>query len=336
MAICSPDAHPTNELALFSGAGGLSLGLRLAVPSLRTVCHVEREAYAAAVLVARMEEQAMDPAPIWDDVTTFDGRPWRGVVDCIAGGFPCQDISNAGKRAGIGGERSGLWKEYARILDEVRPRFVFVENVAALVKRGLDVVLSDLAALGFDAEWGVFRASEAGAPHRRERIFILAHSERVGGVQEWPPWERASVGELAFGSCKALAHADERGREVVRSGGLFDGGRPPPRNDTHGCGGQELGDAHLAGLEGRGLLLGERRGERPLGAPGTPRAWPPGPDDAAGWRSVLEVRPDLEPAVRRVAHGLAYRVDRLRLCGNGVVPQQAALAYRTLHARLFG
>ncbi len=167
-----------NILSLFSGCAGLDLGLGLAVSNARTVGWVERDVYACAVLAARMEEGRLDAAPIFTDVSRFDGRPWRGVVDLIAGGFPCQDISNAGKRAGIEGERSGLWKEYARIIREVGPEYVFVENVSALLQRGLDVVLGDLAALGFDAEWGVFRASDVGASHQRARVFILAHSRR--------------------------------------------------------------------------------------------------------------------------------------------------------------
>jgi DNA (cytosine-5)-methyltransferase 1 len=168
--------HPTHALSLFAGIGGIDLGLRLAVPSLRTVCYVEREAYCCAVLEARMADGVLDAAPIWTDVTTFDGRPWRGVVDCITGGFPCQDISNAGGRTGLNGEHSGLWFEYARIIREVGPRFVFVENVAALAVRGLDIVLGTLASLGFDAEWDVFSAAQVGAPHWRKRLFILAHS----------------------------------------------------------------------------------------------------------------------------------------------------------------
>src|SRR5690606_18435614 len=108
------------------------------------------------------------PFPIWDDVRTFDGRPWRGRVDVVSGGFPCQDISSAGKGAGIEGERSGMWREMARIVGEVGPRYVFVENSPMLVSRGLGRVLGDLAALGYDARWGVLGAIDVGAPHRRE------------------------------------------------------------------------------------------------------------------------------------------------------------------------
>ena len=163
-----------NELALFAGAGGGILGGKLL--GWRTVCAVEWDAYARDVLVARQNDGCIDPFPIWDDVQTFDGRPWRGRVDVVSGGFPCQDISAAGKGAGITGARSGMWAHMARIVDEVRPRFVFVENSPVLTSRGLGTVLGDLAAMGYDARWGVLGAIDAGAPHKRERIWIVAHA----------------------------------------------------------------------------------------------------------------------------------------------------------------
>lgn len=161
-----------NELALFAGAGGGILGGHLL--GWRTVCAVEWDAYAASVLVARQNDGTLAPFPIWDDVQTFDGRPWRGRVDVVSGGFPCQDISAAGKGAGIDGEASGMWRHMARIVGEVRPRFVLVENSPLLVRRGLARVLGDLAALGYDARWGVLGAADAGAPHQRDRIWIVA------------------------------------------------------------------------------------------------------------------------------------------------------------------
>ncbi len=161
-----------NELALFAGAGGGILGGKLL--GWRTVCAVEWEQYPASVLCARQNDGLLPPFPIWDDVQTFSGKPWRGIVDVVSGGFPCQDISAAGKGAGIDGERSGMWREMARIIHEVRPRFAFVENSPMLTSRGLGTVLADLAALGFDARWGVLGADDVGAPHRRERIWIVA------------------------------------------------------------------------------------------------------------------------------------------------------------------
>ena len=167
-----------NELALFAGAGGGILGGKLL--GWRTVCAVEWEPYPASVLCARQNDGALPAFPIWDDVRTFDGRPWRGIVDVVSGGFPCQDISAAGKGAGIEGERSGMWTEMARIIGEVRPRFAFVENSPMLTSRGLGRVLGDLAALGYDARWGVLGAVDAGAPHKRDRIWIVADADDRG------------------------------------------------------------------------------------------------------------------------------------------------------------
>ena len=171
-----------NELALFAGAGGGILGGHLL--GWRTICAVEVDTYAASVLIARQNDGHLPAFPIWDDVCTFDGRLWRGRVDVISGGFPCTDISAAGKGAGIEGKESGLWREMARIIREVRPRFVFVENSPMLTCRGLGRVLGDLAAMGFDAEWGVVSAQDAiwlaGDPclyHERERIWIVACSD---------------------------------------------------------------------------------------------------------------------------------------------------------------
>ena len=194
-----------NELALFAGAGGGILGGRLLGWS--TVCAVEFDAYARSVLLARQRDGCLDRFPIWDDVRTFDGKPWRGSVDVISGGFPCQDISTAGKGAGITGDRSGLWREFARIIREVGPHFVFVENSPALTSRGLGVVLGDLAALGYDAEWGVLGADDAGAPHIRKRIWILAYTTKQHG-----PELRSKAPKFRCGS-KDVAHAIGDGLE---------------------------------------------------------------------------------------------------------------------------
>ena len=168
-----------NELALFAGVGGGILGGKLL--GWRTICAVEKDAYAASVLVARQNDGSLEPFPVWDDVRTFDGGPWSGIVDVVSGGFPCQDISAAGAVHGHtkgveGGGRSGLWKEMARIVGEVQPRFVFVENSPMLASRGLSRVLSDLSQMGYYAKWGVMGADIFKAPHRRERMWILAHS----------------------------------------------------------------------------------------------------------------------------------------------------------------
>jgi len=172
-----------NELALFAGAGGGILGGHLL--GWRTVCAVEWEQYPASVLCARQNDGLLPPFPIWDDVQTFDGKPWRGIVDVVSGGFPCTDISIAGRGAGLDGESSSMWYHMARVVSEVRPRFVFVENSPMLIHRGIGRVLGDLSSLGFDTRWTVMGANEVGAPHQRDRTWIVAHSRHGGGGGIW-------------------------------------------------------------------------------------------------------------------------------------------------------
>ena len=163
-------------LSLCSGAGGLDLGLAIAIPGYRAVGHVERETYAAATLVARMEDASLDQAVVWDDVGTFDGRPWRGAVDIVNAGYPCQPFSVAGKRRGADDPRH-LWPHVARIIGEVQPPFVFLENVAHHLRLGFPEVASGLVGMGYKLAAGLFTAAEVGAPHKRERLFILAIRE---------------------------------------------------------------------------------------------------------------------------------------------------------------
>ena len=327
------------NISLFSGIGGIELGLGLAVPALRTVAYVEREAYCCEILATRMEEECIPPAPIWTDVTTFDGRPWRGLVDCLSGGFPCQDISNAGKRAGIGGERSGLWFEYVRLIREVGPTFVFVENVAALVQRGLSTVLGSLAELGFDAEWDVFTAAEVGAPHLRKRLFILAYdnscrlSEHVqfDGHASQATADRRACGEHADGRDPALAHSGGERRQQVAGGAHGHESADAWWSASYGHKPASDGPDVAYG-SGTGYDWSERREERPGRAVACKGGlYPPGP--SGDWTGISST---LEPAVRGVANGVPYRVDRLRALGNGVVPDVAALAWRTLYGRLCG
>lgn len=173
-----------NVLDLFTGYAGFQLGLRLAGAVVgfapRTVCYVERETYPIANLVAKIKEKALDNAPIWSDVTTFNAARIRGKVDCVTGGFPCQPFSLAGKQQGLSDER-WLWGEVIRIAIECESPLIFVENVPNIVNHGLPTILQDLAKAGYDAEWDCFSASEIGATHRRERFFLLAHSAQNTG-----------------------------------------------------------------------------------------------------------------------------------------------------------
>jgi DNA (cytosine-5)-methyltransferase 1 len=201
-----------NELALFAGAGGGILGGKLL--GWRTVCAVEWEAYPASVLCARQNDGLLAPFPIWDDVCSFDGKPWRGIVDVVSGGFPCQDISSAGKGAGIDGEQSGMWREMARIIHEVQPQFVFVENSPMLTSRGLGRVLGDLASMGFDARWGVLGAADVGAKHQRDRIWIVAHAPPPS--LKWPTPTTPSGGGNVGGS-GAYKNAIKNGTHIPHS-----------------------------------------------------------------------------------------------------------------------
>lgn len=283
------------ELALFAGAGGGILGGMLL--GWRCVCAVEIDPYARRVLLARQDDGVFAPFPVWDDVRTFDGVPWRGRVDVISGGFPCQDISVAGRGAGLDGERSGLWSDMARIIREVGPRLALVENSPALTSRGLGRALGDLAAMGYDAAWGVYGARDAimasGAPclvHRRDRIWILAARPDADGARE--PQSQGRVQELRGWACHVGQGAGCPDADGLRLEGV-EFSRP---------------DASV------GSVAGERP-DRPLGS------------GARGWWTA-------EPDVGRVAHGVADRAHRVRALGNGQVPIVAAIAALDLARRL--
>ena len=183
-------------LDLFSGIGGFSLGLERA--GMETVAFCEISPVCRHLLAYHWPD-----VPCFDDVTTLTGEQ-VGPVDVICGGFPCQDISFAGKGAGLAGERSGLWREYARLVRELRPAFVIVENVAALLGRGLGDVLGDLASLGYDAWWDCIPASAVGAPHRRDRLWIVAYARG----QQHEGFGDALRREIAAGLSRANPVAD--------------------------------------------------------------------------------------------------------------------------------
>lgn len=282
------------HLSLFSGIGAIDLGLRLAEPRLRTVGYVERDAFAAAVLVARMEDQALDQAPIWDDLATFPSRLYSGKVDLISAGFPCQPFSAAGKRRGKADDR-WLWPLIANTIQATQPRRVFLENVPGVIRHGLADILRDLAEGGYDAEWGLFRAdTHAGAPHRRQRFFLLADADS-----------------------EQLRHEPGRGSGTYGKGApvLEHTSRPVADADGNGNGQQ--------GQRGGGVFQREER--HADGRHGT-GVFPPGPDDTDAWQGYEGP----QPAVCRDADGAAYRVDRLRALGNAAVPQCVAAAYQEL------
>jgi len=284
-----------NVLDLFSGIGGFSLGLERA--GFRTVAFCEIDPYCRAVLARHWPH-----VDCYHDVTQLDAAELarrHGPIDVICGGFPCQDLSQAGKNAGITGPRSGLWFHFARLIRDLGPRFVVVENVSVLRSRGLSVVLGHLATIGYDAEWHCIPAAHLGAPHRRDRIWIIAYPNVRGRQERHGP--------------EALANANGRrwqGRGQPQHGGV----ESPSRDLFDGCGetrwrhGENLGDPDTAGLP-------ERFTEESNGAD---RILERESSLGAGWWAV-------EPDVGRVAHGVPARVDRLKALGNSIVPQIAEM-----------
>ena len=308
-----------NELALFAGAGGGILGGHLL--GWRTVCAVEWEAYPASVLCARQNDGLFESFPIWDDVQTFDGNPWRGIVDVVSGGFPCQDISTAGKGGGITGSRSSMWKHMARIIGEVRPQYAFVENSPMLTNRGLGTVLGDLASLGFDAEWGVLSAADVGANHKRERIWIVArnmgYSNNNGqiatkirnGFVEGSNSSKAEQKQTSKSQGpgeqhEALAYPTKLGTQSE----LNDKRKPSEWID---CNGLERGK-EFSNSSSKGLQRRSKNGKADYKVWQNSKLW--SATAKCGWW-------ESEPNVGRVADGVSGRVDRLRSLGNAVVPQ---------------
>lgn len=204
-----------NELALFAGAGGGILGSHLL--GWRTVCAVELDAYAASILAQRQNDGCLPTFPIWSDVRSFDGRPWRGLIDVVSGGFPCTNIAICGDGTGLDGDASGLWVEQRRIVSEVRPRYVYVENSPMLTSRGLGRVLGDLAELGFDARWGVLSAYDAGLDHMRERIWIVADADGFGRERQPNAGDRQEASRKVFAGSAAPRTSNPEGLAAWRT-----------------------------------------------------------------------------------------------------------------------
>jgi DNA (cytosine-5)-methyltransferase 1 len=279
--------------SLFSGIGGLELGLEM-TGRFQTVWQVEQNEYCRKVLARH-----------WPDATRFEdvrnvGKENLAPVDVICGGFPCQDISYAGKRAGIReGTRSGLWFEFARIVREMEPRYVIVENVAALLTCGLGDILGTLADFGYNAEWHCISAAAVGAPHLRNRIFIVAHASG-NGRGSGRPRRLARDGQNGQGQ-PPQALADSNGRRCEQR---------DPRQRIVPIAHPSSSDVAYADSERRCSGDAERE------------------DATDAWESSrrLQLGPwHTEPNVGRVASRVPHRVDRLRALGNAVVPQCAKL-----------
>ena len=301
------------ELSLFTGAGGGLLGTHLL--GWRTVCAVEWEPYCQAVLLARQADGILERFPIWDDVRTFKGADWRGKVDVITAGFPCQPFSTAGKRKGEADERN-MWPDTIRVIREVGPEWCLLENVPGLVTSGyFGTILRDLAEAGFDAEWGVFSAAEVGAPHQRDRLWIVAHSNKNARCEEYRSkpnhWAEQLDGGGSVGTTD-LAHTprflegrQEQQPEWERTGvcgePVIMANTPGPRHAPwrSGKGGQVWDETRGQESERRGGPISDSEGHRR-------EPWGTEPEGQRGQPGVIGGGPTLadpKQGRRRQAHG---------------------------------
>ena len=300
-----------NGLDLFSGIGGLTVALEKYV---KPIAYCENDRYAQAVLMSRMWDGRIPVAPIWDDVRTLGVSDLGRTVDIIYGGFPCQDISVAGPGGGLEGERSGLFVHIIRLAKEIKPTFIFLENVPAIRTRGLGVVLRELSEIGYDARWTVVSAEEVGAPHRRERFFLLAHANGLGlglGLRKQSGWggrkKRQEKNEPKFnGDKESLAHSHgsressgtEKGNESRN--GVIHSGQDMAHSDRINEHDERYGASPVQSCKRKATVI-----------------------QKCGWW-------ESEPNVDRVVNGLPFRLDRIKALGNSVVPAQAREAFERL------
>jgi DNA (cytosine-5)-methyltransferase 1 len=281
------------HLSLFSGIGGIDLAAHWA--GFETIQFVEQNPFCQRVLAKNFPG-----VPIHDDIKTFDAKPFRGRTDLVSGGFPCQDISQAGRQAGLSGERSGLWFEMLRVISEARPTFVLAENVSALQRMGIDTCLAGLEGEGYTTRTIVVPACGVGAIHRRERCFIIGYSKsqqsNVGTVEGGTRRESRETG--ASDSPKDATDPNDSKRERREIG-----------NEPEGFPFTQL--VHASDTSSCGLPGEPRRRTGPLVTDGYT------PIQSGDWRNW-----GIKPVVRRGDDGFSGRVDRLRSLGNAVVPQQ--------------
>jgi DNA (cytosine-5)-methyltransferase 1 len=330
-------------ISFCSGYGGIERGLDLAGVEHRVIAYVEIEAFAIANLVNKMEDGIIPPAPIYTDIKTFPAHLFRGKVSILTGGYPCQPFSAAGKRLGEDDPRH-LWPHIRKHIEAIRPARCFFENVEGHISLGLSSVISDLEEDGYRSAWGIFSAREVGAPHQRKRVYIMADSNSV--------------------RCDGRKLPNRTGQRPVEIEAQQRPEQPVVRSEAEGCGGDSgdfsntrnnrvsirhvepseqgqqrqtnnaytscptLSDTISERLEGhtghgedcnQSRWVGEKK-KRPVSKGSLcnrePNLWAP------------------EPRLGRVVNGCPDRVDRIRLLGNGVVPQTAAKAYTTLSERL--
>ena len=313
------DTTQTTHISLCAGYGGIDLGLKRAVPNLRTIAFCEVEGFACANLVSKMEAGLLDAAPIWTDLKTFPWGEFYGKVDLLSGGYPCQPFSTAGKRLGTEDPRH-LWPFIANGIRLMQPRVCFFENVEGHISLGLREVIGELESMGYSVAWGVFSAVEVGAPHQRKRVFILAHSNvtRLEGywrhVTEHDAQRRQKTNGHSWPSCPSQPQHQWEPPRVVGDSEVRQNNGRKPRNL-----GQE---EHIGGCGNDAVDASS---------------------EVVGDSQVGQTQPSLGGNLDGTSSGMDYaelciscdnRTDELRLLGNGVVPATAEKAFRTLMQKL--
>jgi DNA (cytosine-5)-methyltransferase 1 len=314
---------PQTVISFCTGFGGLELGIRRAGVDVFPIVYLENETFVQANLVEKIETGKMAPAPIWSDVATFDAQPFRGMVDGCIGGYPCQPFSTAGKRKGEKDPRH-LWPHIREHIRTIRPVWCFFENVEGHITLGLRNVIKDLVGMDYRTTFGIFSAEEVGAPHQRKRVYILGNSKH-DGLHE---------ASLRRGS-KAHSNGSEKGKKKTQQPEGTSGRENLPnlqgaelahtKNGRGEPSERKRGKGSKRGSEDRSGYLEEGR-----------EAFPARPGEKQyGWEEprVVPIEPELGGTVDGTTCGVdanQHRVDRLRLLGNGVVPQTAELAWKTL------
>lgn len=301
-----------NGLALCAGYGGLELGIESFFDEYRTVCYVEGGLYPASEIVKKMEKGWMDKAPIWSNVRTFDGSRWRGKVDIISGGFPCQPFSTAGKQLATADPRD-LWPDVARIVREVLPKYIFFENVPNIIKWRLDSIILDLHQIGYDCSWCVMGAADVGAPHLRNRWFLFGVRHDVSHAYNQGLW--SCIGGT---NIEPIESCERRFNDI--NGGSKNA-QPPEYSQPSNI---QEDVSYTFGL-GRTKNEPEPSWEEPNVI---------GCGNQTKWGGRFETWWEVEPSMGRLADGCSHWLDKLRLLGNGVVPQQAHLALKILTENL--
>ena len=335
------------------------MGLMLAEPGFHTRCFVEWEEYPRASIIAAQQSGYFAPAPIWDDLTTFDAKPFAGAIDTLLAGYPCQPFSQAGKRLGADDPRH-LWPHVARVIRELGDglRWVFLENVAGHITLGAETVLRELWEMGWTPAAGAFSAAETGAPHERLRWFCVAHrNSQNRGADGGEPNAGANWRNVASRRGGNVADPGRAERRPGAGTGCFPHGDDAGREEAAGRTCQPSGarDGNLVdpgqpGLEGR--ELGRPSGERDRQAPSGPTAelrrpllHAPGPADMDQWRFTLDLAPDLAPALS-LGHVVGVADRAAQMVAQGLMAEEAAeslvrrmadgLALRSRALRLLG